>query len=91
MYRVMERGKKGIKSSLKVKFENVTKILSKDMAVHNMLNSKNPRTSIDRKKKKGRAERKLFLAEECQLINVGERTEIEKPLFYNHPSDNRSW
>lgn len=62
MYRVMERGKKGIKSSLKVKFENVTKILSKDMAVHNMLNSKNPRTSIDRKKKEGKGRKKALLS-----------------------------
>ena len=68
--------------------------MSDNMTVQNMSNSKKPRTNIGikkKKKKKGRAEGKLFLEEECQLINVGERTEIEKPLFYNHPSDNRSW
>lgn len=41
----------------------MTEIMSKDMTVHNMLNSKNPRTSMDRKKRKeGKVRRKALLS-----------------------------
>ena len=61
------------------------------MAVHNMLNSKNPRTSIDRKKKEGKGRKKALLSRRMPTNKCRRKTEIEKPLFYNHPSDNRSW